>query len=443
MRPVYPGSPISLLGFLSGCILLVTLTVTTLPSFFITSLSLFLTLGFLCKFAAHLGMRAQLIEPVGAFDGSGSAWDTALSFSTAGLLGTCASVFIAARFPVTVRRDAGCRATDARLLFALLFLQLSTSCAVYALNYKMTILRIGYPIGIELAKPIYGVLAFIISWGAVLGALFLTQRLVDIGRLSPPALIYVAGLIGALASFTMGSRVQLLLYVLAAALAVIVQWRSSLAWRAIAVALVCAGGIFMMTLAVVSIQRNLSFHGGGEGSAEPTLTKQRLDGIAYELRTLVVMRWVGLEGVMTTSAEPAALGWPLFAAAMRESPSVGARAIYQHMSGDKYLDVKNFVFLSIPGPISVASLSGSPHFIGAFMFALALSGHLIERAAQIATRSIAACAVVGVSLSYQFAQLNVPWTLFIFVLELLAALAGLAALRRALDSRGAREKGKR
>jgi hypothetical protein len=469
LRPLYPGGPMFLLVFLGTSSVLVALTAVTRPSFFITTLALFLSLGFLAKFAVHLGFSAGLIEPVGSFAGSGSEWDIALSFATAGLLGTCAAFVVAARFPTAPRQLPATRSEDfngfdTRLLCALLLAELASALAVYALNYKFTIMRIGYPVGIALAKPLYGSLAFVIAWGAALGALFLTQRLVDVGRLSHSALIYVASLIGCLASITMGSRIQMLLFVLSATLAVVAQWRSVASWRAIGGALAVSAIVFVLTLGIVSVDRNLAFHsdgrqketGGPQASihsdgqtqiggpratiahheqSQPVMTERRLGGIEYELRTLIIMRWVGLEGVMTTAGARAALGWPLFAAAMREHPAAGTDSIYQHMSGDKYAGVTDYVFLSLPGPAGVASFSGSFLVIAACLFVLTLSGHLIERVAASATHNVASCALVGVSLAYLVVQLNVPWTLFVYVLELLAALGALALLRRALEQK--------
>lgn len=444
LKPVYPGSAGVLLSFLCASILLVAVAALALPSFFVVTLAVFLSLGFVAKLVAHLVFHVALIEPIGQFDGSSAAWDTALSFATAGLAGACAAIVVAAFIPVVVK-SAPMRAdrrNEARLLSILLVVQLALAVAVYALNYRWNIIRIGYPLGVDLPTAAYGVLAFVIAWGALLGSLFLTQRKVELGGLSHAALIYVAAILGMLASITMGSRVQLILFVGAASMTIAVQWRAVKSWWPVAAALSFAVVAFVLSVGLVSIERNFAFHTGPDNAQpiaksrphqERVLTDGRINGLKYELGNLFIMRWVGLEGAMTTAAESDALGIPLLAKALREDPAPSVEAIYQRMSGDKYRDVKEFVFLTLPGPIGVASFSGSLWVIAGSMFLLVLAGHLFERLAGSLTRSVAACSVVGVSLAYLSAQLNVPWTFMVYALELLAALCGLAILRLLID----------
>lgn len=445
LKSVYPGSAGALLSFLCASVFLLSIAAVALPSFFVVTLAALLSLGFLAKLVAHLVFQVVLIEPIGHFNGSGQAWDAALSFATAGLAGAGVAMLLAAFVPVVVNPAAisSDRRNEARFVSIVLVVQLALAIAVYAMNYRWNILRIGYPLGIQLHTVAYGVLSFIITWGALLGALFLTQRRIELGCLSHAALIYVAAILGVFASITMGSRVQLLLFVGAASMLVAVQWRAVQSWWRVAIAFWFAVLAFGLSIGFVSIERNFAFHKVPAPTASTTpstsapksaehqervLTEGRINGLKYELGTLFVMRWVGLEGVMTTAGDASSLGVPLLIKALREEPSAGVDAIYQRMSGDKYRDVKDFVFLSLPGAIGVASYSGSLWLIAGSMFVLVLAGHFFEVAAGGLTKSIAACSVVGVSLAYLVVQLNVPWTFIVYAFELLAAICSLAIL---------------
>jgi len=289
----------------------------------------------------------------------------------------------------------------------------------------------------------------------------------------------------------MGSRIQLLLYVLAAVAVIVLRRRQVRDWIAVALAMFLAALIFAGSLAVVSFERTFDFAQsapatpvstlpGSPALQEPIDTAQQtapsvtkpsvsapdvrppeanstlpaipaapkalaeppasqttslankveavtrdrfaLQGLFHQLRNLAVMRWVGLEGVMTAAANPDQLGSALFKKVISEDPAAGSQAIYQKMSGDRYGAVRYYTFLTLPGPIGVASLSGSPLIVAAFMFGLALVGHSIEWVAARLTRNLAAAAVTGVSLAYLTVQMGFPWTLLIYAIELLLSV---------------------
>jgi hypothetical protein len=258
------------------------------------------------------------------------------------------------------------------------------------------------------------------------------------------------------------------------------------------VALCLAGLVFVLSIAVVSIERNYAFQGGGpqqqtfssqaarqtlsaNGNAttrasssserttlpskalpiadpltpdtsisgvqatteESTLLKKiavvteahRLGGLLYELRSLIVMRWIGLEGVLTTASAKSSLGLGLFMRGLIGDPAAGKDGIYQRMSGDRYGQVEVFTFLTLPGVVGFSSYSGSILVIFGFVFATVLAGHLLEWFAGFTTGNVAACAVSGVSLAYLTVQMGFPWTLIIYGLELALACSALGAFR--------------
>ncbi|OHV63560.1 hypothetical protein LCM4577_32145 [Mesorhizobium sp. LCM 4577] len=475
------SSPFIIVWFyVSGCAALVVSLVFP-SSFFIFLLSSFLFVGFIAKAFANFVFDVQLIEPVSTFT---SQWDQALTFAASGLSGVCLANLLAALFPSFSNTSAA--SGNARLtncVIVAFVTVLIVSAAVYWANYSFHILRIGFPLGIAIDPRIYSVAAFVITWGALLGGLTAVLWLIELRRWPYAALVVTATFLGLLASVSMGSRIQLLLYVLAAVAVIVLRRRQVRDWIAVTLAMCLAALFFAGSLAVVSFERTFDFaqsaptaptsavpdslavqkpmepaeqmapsvtnpsvHTPEVNSPKAAATKAvakspasqttslankveavtrdrfALQGLFHQLRNLAVMRWVGLEGVMTAAANPDQLGSALFMKVISEDPAAGSQAIYQKMSGDRYGAVKFYTFLTLPGPIGVASLSGSSLIVAAFMFGLALAGHSIEWLAARLTRNLATAAVTGVSLAYLTVQMGFPWTLLIYAIELLLSV---------------------
>ncbi|ESZ42957.1 hypothetical protein X732_03440 [Mesorhizobium sp. L2C066B000] len=467
-----PSVPIILWFYASGCAALV-LSLAFPSSFFVFLLSLFLFVGFIAKAIANFVYGVALIEPISTFT---SQWDQALTFAASGLSGVCLANLLAALFPSFSNTSmASGPARLANCVLAAFASLLVISIAVYWANYSFHILRIGYPLGIDIDARIYAVAAFIITWGALVGGLTAVLWLIELRRWPYASLVATATFLGVLAALSMGSRIQLLLYVLAAVAVIVFRRQQVRDWIAIAMAMCLAAIVFAGSLAVVSFERTFDFGQTAPSSqfAPPTLeplappksvddvaspeansispkvsstpkevtkppasqttslsdkveavTSDRfaLQGLFHQLRNLAIMRWVGLEGVMTAAANPEQLSVDLFLKVMSEDPAAGSHAIYQKMSGDRYGNVEYYTFLTLPGPIGIASLSGSPLIVMAFMFALTLLGHLIEWVAARLTQNVATAAVTGVSLAYLTVQMGFPWTLLIYAIELLLSV---------------------
>ncbi|RUY28900.1 MULTISPECIES: hypothetical protein [unclassified Mesorhizobium] len=493
----YPGhSKLAVLWFYaSGCVA-VFISLWRPSSFFVFLLSSFLFVGFIAKAIANFVFGVALIEPISTFT---TEWDQALAFAASGFSGVCAAGLIAALYPAFKEvRVAVAPPLVSKWIILAFGLLIAVSSGLYWANYSFHILRIGYPLGIDINPRLYAVAAFVIAWGALLGGLTLTLWLVELRNWSYSVLIYVAVFLGLLASVSMGSRIQLLLYVLAAFAVIVLRHRDVSGWIAIAVAMGFGALVFAGSLAVVSLERTFDFSisaaqtqtasqqptgiertqnpaapESSTGLEVPSVSGQlrervkpeslepsplppasqapsepptpsattmmdkveavrgdrfALDGLYRQLRNLAIMRWVGLEGTMTSAANVDRLGTDLFVKVIREDPAAGAQAIYQKMSGDRYGKVQYYTFLTLPGPIGVASLSGSLVVVSVFMFLLTIVGHSVEWMAARTTRNVASAAVTGVSLAYLLVQMGFPWTLFIYAIELALSVLFLGAV---------------
>jgi hypothetical protein len=438
--PFYQGNATTLFLFVFSGVLLFGLAVVLRPSFFLVVLASFLTLGFLLKTVAHLSFGVPLIEPVGDFSGSAFDWDMALKFAAAGQFGGIAAIvlasFIPSRSSATSDEVIG-RGKLKGVLFRALAILIVCAIGVYALNYRYAIMRIGYPLGIDLHPRLYAVLAFTISWGALLGGLAIVQWLIELGGLGYVSLILLASFLGFFSSVTMGSRIQFLLYVLASMCIILRRGRSVQHWAGILAALCIGGLLFVLSIAVVSVERNYAFQSDKtvvQNQDTATLARKfevvssdhgRLGGVLQELRSLALMRWVGLEGVLTAEGAKRELGSDLLIRGLKEDPAVGKNGIYQKMAGDLYGKVEFFTFLTLPGTIGFASYSGSVPVIFGLVFGAIIIGHLVEWFAFKMTGNIAVAAVSGVSLAYLTVQMGFPWTLFVYAVELCLACAAL------------------
>lgn len=495
LLPLYPGSPLLLAGFAAASGALVLCLVQGAVSHVTVVFGIFTLLGFTAKLLFHLLLGMELTEPAGSFDGSPAQWDQALGFATAGIAG-----FVAAVVAAWAIRGPGADAAPmqiddirARRILVLLLLVLVAAAVFYTSNGVFDIIRIGYPPRLILPGPLHAVVSFAIAWGLVLAGLALVWWPVAAGRWHPSVLIYLATALGVPATLTMGSRAQLLLYLVAAGLALLYLPGRKVLTTLRDVKVLIAGAVAVAALAftlfAVNWQRDVDFSApvppatsaaaepqadvgpdaeagpATDAAAEPTAdngpaggpgrevqvgpelgspvdsntvvppappqpdTAERARRIGATIAALTVRRWLGLEGTMAMAGSSEALVTELFRSALVESPSAGSDAIYQKLAGDPYAGVEHFKFMTIPGAVGFAAMSGNPLVVFGFCFALLLLAHAVEVTAAVVTRSEGARAALGVSLAYLLMQLNFPWALLALTAQFVAAVLVIGLAR--------------
>jgi hypothetical protein len=204
---------------------------------------------------------------------------------------------------------------------------------------------------------------------------------------------------------------------------------------------------FILSLAIVSLLRTVTYPGGGTTSSnQPPLTApgglvsgivatlNKFPALTGELQGMLVGRWIGIEGTMTVGSYPQ-LGGPLLRESLLEDPSTGEASLYQRMAGSFYQTDAQFNFGTTPGVIAVLYYSGSALvvFLGICLITAVLI--LVELAARRLVRNSFVISLAGLALANAISQMNFPYLFVVFLLELSATLLMLGLLEHGIPRR--------
>ncbi|MCO7535535.1 hypothetical protein NJH24_12180 [Pseudomonas asiatica] len=255
----YPASlaPLLLNGFLAG--LLVRSLLSNRTSFYSFFLLAFLILGCWAKLVLHFILGTQFIEPIGAFDNSSKAWDSAmlaLNIAFATLL-ACQAVASRLQPPavIHIERPRG-------LLKPSMWLAILLTALLLAANFKFAILKVGTEPALKLHSYVYVLVSFMIAWGNLILLATLGYWLVQARQMKLETLFYILILEGAVTAVSMGSRAQMILHVVAPFAVYLVHGRDLVTalrfvqWVKI---LLVTAVLFVASLLLVSADRLQSF----------------------------------------------------------------------------------------------------------------------------------------------------------------------------------------
>ncbi len=255
----YPASlaPLLLNGFLAG--LLVRSLLSNRTSFYSFFLLAFLILGCWAKLVLHFILGTQFIEPIGAFDNSSKAWDSAmlaLNIAFATLL-ACQAVASRLQPPavIHIERPRG-------LLKPSMWLAILLTALLLAANFKFAILKVGTEPALKLHSYVYVLVSFMIDWGNLILLATLGYWLVQARQMKLETLFYILILEGAVTAVSMGSRAQMILHVAAPFAVYLVHGRDLVTalrfvqWVKI---LLVTAVLFVASLLLVSADRLQSF----------------------------------------------------------------------------------------------------------------------------------------------------------------------------------------
>lgn len=255
----YPASlaPLLLNGVLAG--LLVRSVLSNRTSFFSFFLLTFLILGCWAKLVLHFILGTRFIEPIGAFDDSSQAWDSAMLALNIAFATLLACQAIASRLQppaiIPVERPRA-------LLKPSMWLAILLTALLLVVNFKFAILKVGTEPALKLHSYVYVLVSFMIAWGNLILLATLGYWLVQARQMKLETLFYILILEGAVTAVSMGSRAQMILHVAAPFAVYLVHGRDLVTalrlaqWLRI---LLVTAVLFVASLLLVSADRLQSF----------------------------------------------------------------------------------------------------------------------------------------------------------------------------------------
>jgi len=445
----YPGNGFLFLLFVASYTLMAGLALPKPRLYGYTFLAAFLFLGFCAKSAAYLSLGIPLVEPTGAFDGSGHAWDSALAPAIAG---SGAVIVIRLLHLINFRNQPKAAsplglpppAWYVRFRFPVLGASIAGLVALDVLNFFLALFQVGVAPGVILPAH----LSAVVEWLFVAGLAMWAATLVGWeAQLSPARLgsILLIPLTEAFGSISTLSRSWYLFratsYLLVAAeFPAFLRAHLARPWRAFfLVGLPVAFGVYLAGVSVLRIAVYPANYELPTSSNAPVLpehgqiTNAKLQIAARELSLLAVGRWIGIEGTMAVSSYPG-VSTHFFESALREKPSIGEFALYQRLAGS-YRTTNGFVFLTTPGAIAILDFSGSLPLVVVGMGLLTAVLIVFEIGTSRLLGNAFTVSIVAMSVANAIAQMQFPYLFVVFLIEQAVAVAGLALISRVVSRR--------
>lgn len=429
----YPGAvlPPILLATASTWCLCIAISCPSL-SFFV-ALTFFLVMGFTIKFFVHQGLSIDYIEPIGAFSGAAREWDAALLAASAGMLGSAvAGSLWLLTMPAPPRVDPVFARSELykKIEWPLALTSITIAIAIFSINWKFVIYRIGMEPLIILPGPLHAIFSFLVLWGIALWAGCMTYWAWSASRLPMWAAVSVGLFEGCIAGVSSLSRSRCAFH----AMGFVLGWlatavhapRARFTAKQTTMMLALAILLGAASLLVVSIDRTISYR-------PPTDQQQPYSVYVSQISKLFIDRWIGMEGVMTVAATEQK-GADLFWKGILESPNARSAGLYERMSNSQYQHQATMTFTTTAGGIAVLYYSGSYAVVLFGMFFLTLMGLALERAALLLTASPFASAVVAVSTANLICQVNQPYLSAVLAVELFTACLAVWSFRKAIGA---------
>jgi hypothetical protein len=446
----YAGSKILYVGFSLVFLALLLSGFYRQLSYGYLFLTIFLWLGFWFKLSANFLIFGLFPfgEPVGLFDSSPAAWDTALWVAVVAASGAMIGRFIYGLFkPVsTCTFD---EVVAAPVWYAAYRIQLwitvgGTCLALAAINSIYGIHQIGLSPRTILPWPMNALIAWVVSIGSAMAIATLLSWEVQSGK-NPTLPMYIVLLEALVSTMSLMSRAAYLFHTIPQVIAL--SRNKKRAW--------CnsskEAGLFLVTVfvlfavSIVSVSKLRDYYYAtlaapvvnpvadvstaadpGSEQAAPEVPSLRL----ILLHQLFVNRWIGLEGVMAVSAYPNKSTQLLLEMA-RERRVVGEPTRYQAISNSSYQRANSqYQFASLPGVAAFLFYSDSflVLILGMFLFTLSLLA--VERLIFLLTENPFLCALLGLTFANSLVQFGItPRQDLPFVSMIIGAVIGIAMLR--------------
>jgi hypothetical protein len=413
-------------------------------------LTIFLWLGFWFKLNANFLIFGHFPfgEPVGMFDSSPAAWDSALWVAMAAASGVMIGRFIYGLFkPVstcTLNEVGTPPVWYAAYRISLWIIVVSTCLALAAVNSIYGIHQIGLSPKTILPWPMNALIAWVVSIGGAMAMTTLLSWEFRLGKnlTTPMYLVLFEALVS---TISLLSRATYLFHVIPPAITLSlnkkISWYSNKKARLQFLTLFVV--MFAISLITVSKLRDHYYTTQSTSvsksvtdittSAVPTVAAAELETPSLRLtllHQLFVNRWIGLEGVMAVLAYPNK-SMQLLLEMARERRVVGEPTRYQAISNSSYQAANSqYQFASLPGVAAFLFYSGSFLVLIAGMVIFTLSLLVLERLIFALTQNPFLCSLLGLTFANLIAQFGItPRQDIPFIMMIIGAVVGIAILQ--------------
>lgn len=350
-------------------------------------LAIFLWLGFWLKFTWHTVFNYDYIEPIGLFVFSATSLDKVLIIASIGCWGVILAGLLLsfakwqstvyALSPTKQRIPAFYVKYRTMMMTALILLIIGVSL----LNALMGVGMSGIVPQVTLIWPLNALIYWALAIGfALMMATFLWWEILLDKKASN---VFIAALSEPFCtSISILSRASYIFHVIPIAVSFLfnkeVLQVKCKKWSFI-MTLVLSAVLFVLSLQCVSWLRNYYYSGI---SVSQSISSSKGSSLINATSSLIVDRWLGVEGLMVISSYPHKnIG--LLKEATLEKAELGKVGMYQKIANSHYvnMDTSRFMFATIPGPIAFFYYSGSlvVVFMGMLLFTLLLllSEHVV------------------------------------------------------------------
>lgn len=363
----YPGHGILFFLFCMVFLLLWTLAWFGYRSYFYIFFSTLCLLGFWMKACAQLITGRRFVEPVGAFDGSGAAWDKAIAVALIAGLGILTFRAFQMYF---MRRHKGICAVTPQLSFVPYWYPalrkwiwagtLFSILIVTFLNFHLGINQAGllpkthlpFKLNAIIIWCLYSAFAFWMAaltwWDICLGKAFRFEAIIFEGILTSTTILsrglYITHIAPYMASIFINRK----------------SIRPTLR-EYLSMGILFVVGLAIVIFSVAELRRShFIVENNGPEMSRPF---QAMDWASPQFLFLLSQRWIGLEGVMSTSSYQD-VGIDLFKQGWLDMPSYSRKPVYERVSNSiysspNYPNGDKYNFISIPGLVAMLHFSGS------------------------------------------------------------------------------------
>lgn len=406
--------------------------------FFDTFIGIFLWLGFWLKLSLRVAfLDGQFSEQIGAFNGTGPAFDRALLIASCGLFAPLLASLVRERFFTYPAEGAGCsdsglfcfyRKHRAPILAAFLV----SIVAIAASNVWLGVYQRGMVAQTVLPFGLNGLYKWLLQFGLASVSALIVRFELELARSMTLSAIVVPMVESLFSNVSLLSRGM----VLNMSALFIGGWRTAEGRQVKIVKshLFAAATLFVVCFGASVYAVNL-LRAGSLSYAETS----KPSSVAVTMTTpLFIDRWVGIEGVLAVSSS-GMLGWDLWREAWQERFVEGKISLYDRSFIDSpyqssKIDRSIHHFVSLPGIIAFLYYPGSFAFLFVALFVITSAAALLEIACyRFCGRNLILCALISQVVAFRFASFGyVPAQSYLLFGTLLLNCALIFAAERAL-----------